>query len=360
MSAGHSESERVVLDHPSYDDHEHVSFHRDPASGLVSIIAVHDTTLGPALGGSRMWNYATEADALDDVLRLSRGMTYKNALAGLPLGGGKAVILADPKTDKSNDLFHAFGGHVASLDGRYITAEDVGITDADMEIVARRTRHVRGIRATGLGDPSPYTAWGVFCGMRAAARFRLRRNSLDGLTVAVQGLGHVGARLAALVHADGGRLIVADIDEARVDEVTLRHGAKTAPVAEIHAVEADIFAPCALGAGLNEETIPDIRAGIVCGAANNQLRTQADGEALATLGILYAPDYLVNAGGVISIAPDRPGMNADDMKDRISRIGATLTAVLRRAEAAAISPAVIADRMAEERIAAAKQARLSA
>jgi leucine dehydrogenase len=346
-----------VSSHPSFDDHEQVDIRFDRASGLISIIAVHDTTLGPALGGCRMWPYASEFEALDDVLRLSRGMTYKNALAGLPLGGGKAVIVADPKTDKTDALFEAFADHVESLHGRYVTAEDVGISDADMEIVARRTAHVRGTRATGLGDPSPFTAWGVFCAMRAAVRFRLDRRSLSGLTVAVQGLGHVGARLAALAHADGARLIVSDIDENRVADSAGRFGAKVLPVDEIHAAEADVYAPCALGGGLNAMTIPEIRAGIVCGAANNQLRTPADGAALMARGILYAPDYLVNAGGVISIAPDRPGVTAEEMKTRIARIGDTLTMVLSRSRADGLPPEIIADHLAEERIAAARRSR---
>ncbi|MEJ8573891.1 Glu/Leu/Phe/Val family dehydrogenase [Microbaculum marinum] len=350
MSTFSSETDRAVRTHPSFDDHEHVSIYRDPKTGVEAIVAIHDTTLGPALGGCRMWSYPSRHEALDDVLRLSRGMTYKNALAGLPHGGGKAVIVADPRTDKSEALFEAFGDHVETLGGRYITAEDVGISDADMEIVARRTGHVRGIRATGLGDPSPYTAWGVFCGIRAAVRHRFRRASLEGLTVAVQGLGHVGGRLAALLHADGARLIVADIDTDRVAEVAARCGADVAPVDRIHAADADLFAPCALGGGLNAATIPEIRAKVVCGAANNQLRTPGDAAALVARDILYAPDYLVNAGGVISIAPERPGMTADEMKERIARIDSTLSFVLKRADAEGVSPAVIADRVAEERI----------
>ncbi len=351
------ESEYDASAHPSFDDHARVDMRRDPDTGLQTIIAVHDTTLGPALGGCRMWPYASEYEALDDVLRLSRGMTYKNALADLPLGGGKAVIIADPKTDKSPTLMEAFARHVESLGGLYITAEDVGISDTDMEVVARHTAHVRGIRATGLGDPSPYTAWGVFCAMRAAVRFATGASSLSGLTVAVQGLGHVGGRVATLAHADGARLIVADIDRERVAEIVARTNARVVPVAEIHAVEADVYAPCALGGGLNETTIPDISAEVICGAANNQLRTPADGTALLTRGILYAPDYVVNAGGVISIAPDRPGMSSEDMKNRISRIGDTLTMIFARAQADGVGPEVIADRMAEERIAAARRNR---
>jgi len=344
-----------ITSHPSFESHEHVDIRTDPQTGLRSIIAIHDTTLGPALGGCRMWAYGSAEQALDDVLRLSRGMTYKNALAGLPLGGGKAVVIADPKTDKSPALMGSFARHVDSLAGRYITAEDVGISDSDMEIVARHTDHVRGIRATGLGDPSPYTAWGVFCAMRAAVRFRTGKASLSGLTVAVQGLGHVGARVAALAQADGARLIVADIDPFRVADVVGRTGAKSVPVEAIHTVEADVFAPCALGGGLNGKSIPALRAGIVCGAANNQLRTPADGAALLEREILYAPDYVANAGGVISIAPDRPGMSADDMKERISQIGDTLIRIFARADSDRVSPAVVADRMAEERIAMAKQ-----
>lgn len=350
-----SEMEYDASTHPSFDGHAHVDIRHDPDTGLHSIIAVHDTTLGPALGGCRMWPYSSEYEALDDVLRLSRGMTYKNALADLPLGGGKAVIIADPKTDKSPALMEAFARHVDSLGGLYITAEDVGISDTDMEVVARHTPHVRGIRATGLGDPSPYTAWGVFCAMRAAVRFATGAASLSGLTVAVQGLGHVGGRVATLAHADGARLIIADIDRDRVDEIAARTGAEVVEVKDIHAVKADVFAPCALGGGLNETTIPDIRAEIICGAANNQLRTPADGTALLTRGILYAPDYVANAGGVISIAPDRPGMSAEDMKARISRIGDTLAMIFARARADGVGPEVIADRMAEERIVAARR-----
>lgn len=360
MSVSIFESQHTVSAHPSFDNHEQVSFHHDPVSGLRTVIAIHDTTLGPAMGGCRMWSYASDEDALDDVLRLSRGMTYKNALAGLPYGGGKSIIIANSKTDKSHALFEAFGDHIETLDGRYITGEDVGISDADMEVVAHRTEHVRGIRATGLGDPSPFTAWGVFCGLRTAVRNRLDRNSLDGLSVAVQGLGHVGGRLAALIHADGARLIVADIDKDRVAATVARTEAKVVSVEEIHAVDADIFAPCALGGGLNETSVPEIRAGIICGAANNQLRTPEDGAALLARGILYAPDYVVNAGGAISIVPDYPGMNADDMKTRVTRIGPTLARILSRAEAEGVSPEVIADRMAEERINEAAHGRESA
>ncbi len=354
-------AERPAFDgvwaHRSFDGHEQVVFAHDAASGLTAIIAIHDTTLGPALGGCRMWRYDSEADALDDVLRLSRGMTYKNALAGLDLGGGKAVVLADPRRDKTPALLAAFGDAVDRLGGRYVTAEDVGVSDTDMEIVARHTAHVRGIRATGLGDPSPFTAWGVFCAMHAAVRHRLARNSLDGLTVAVQGLGHVGARLAALVHADGARLVVSDIDDAAVADAVARHSARAVPIGEIHTVTADVFAPCALGGFLNRRTIPDFAAKIVCGAANNQLLTAEDGAALAERGITWCPDYLVNAGGVISIAPQYAGLRNDAMKARVARIGDTLARILQRADAEGVPPGTVSDRLAEERISAARQER---
>jgi leucine dehydrogenase len=342
--------------HPSFDAHEQVVFVHDRNSGLRAILAIHDRTLGPALGGCRMWTYADEEAALDDVLRLSRAMTYKNALAGLDFGGGKAVILGNAGAPRTA-LLRAFGDAVERLRGAYVTAEDVGISDADMETVATRTSHVRGIGATGFGDPSPFTAWGVFCAMRAAIRYRLDRPSLNGLHVTLQGLGHVGHHLAALIHADGARMTVSDIDRDRVAEAERRFAAASADPGEIHTVPADIFAPCAMGGFLNTKTIPELGAGIVCGAANNQLLTPQDGGRLAGRGILYCPDYLVNAGGVISIAPERNDMTADDMKARIARIGTTLIRVLSQAEADSIPPHEVADRLASERIAAAGEAR---
>ncbi len=341
--------------HPSFDGHEQVILAHDAETGLKAIIAIHDRTLGPALGGCRMWPYADENAAIDDVLRLSRGMTYKNSLAGLDYGGGKAVIIADPHTDKSAALLRAFGDAVERLGGIFITGEDVGISDRDMEEVATRTAHVRGIRANGLGDPSPFTAWGVFSAMQAAVRYRLARPSLDGLHVALQGLGHVGSRLAALLHENGARLTVSDIDSERLDEARRRYGASVAPVEDIHKTPADIFAPCALGGFLNRKTIPEIAAGIVCGAANNQLLTAEDGPFLRKRGILYCPDYLVNAGGAISIAPPRRELSAEQMKARVGRIGDTLMQVLSRADSEGAPPERIADRIAEERIAAARQ-----
>lgn len=345
----------VVFGHSSFEGHEQVVFAHDAASGLRAIIAIHDRTLGPALGGTRMWTYDSEIAAVDDVLRLSRAMTYKNALAGIDYGGGKAVVMGDPRSGKSRALLNAFGDAVDRLGGAFVTGEDVGMGEADMEAVAARTAHVRGIRANGLGDPSPFTAWGVFCAMRAAVRYRLGRPSLSGLHIALQGLGHVGSRLASLVHADGGRLTVADVDEARVDETARRYGAAAADPRDIHKTPADIFAPCALGGFLNRKTIPEIGAPIVCGAANNQLLTPEDGARLMERDVLYCPDYLVNAGGVISIAPPRRECSAEEMKARVSTIGDTLARLLSRAEADGLPTSVVADRIAEERIAAARR-----
>ncbi|MBO0347007.1 Glu/Leu/Phe/Val dehydrogenase [Roseibium sp. CAU 1637] len=340
-----------VFDHPEFRNHESVCFVSDPATGLKAIIAIHDTTLGPSLGGCRVWPYASGAEALTDALRLSRGMTYKNALAGLDLGGGKAVILADPRKDKTSDMMRAFGSYVERLSGSYITAEDVGVSPSDMEAVAERTAHVRGTRDTGLGDPSPYTALGVFVGIQAAARHALGSADLDGLSVSVQGLGHVGFDLCGRLQAAGAKLIVSDIHAPSVEKAIEVFGATAVPAAQAHQVQADIFAPCALGGGLNSETIPALKAGIVAGAANNQLMTAEDGLALKARGILYAPDYAINAGGVISIALSRPGESDALVVEQTQAIGATLTRIFERAAAENLTPEVVADRMAEERLA---------
>lgn len=343
----------AAFDHPEFDAHEQVVFAHDRETGLKAILCVHDTRLGPALGGCRVWPYASAGEALTDALRLSRGMTYKNALAGLDLGGGKAVIIADPRRDKTADLMRAFGRHVERMNGSYITAEDVGVSPADMEAVADCTDHVRGTARTGLGDPSPYTALGVFAGIRAALAHVFGSEDLAGRTVSVQGLGHVGFDLASQLHAAGARLIVSDIHAPAVDRAVAAFNAIAVDPGEAHAVEADVFAPCALGAGLNATTIPAIRAAIVAGAANNQLATASDGEALKARGILYAPDYAINAGGVISIALARPGGDDVLVRDKTLAIGTTLTRIFDRARDENVTPERIADRMAEERLAAA-------
>ena len=341
-----------VFDHPEFRDHEDVVFACDRETGLSAIIAIHSTTLGPSLGGCRVWPYATSAEALTDALRLSRGMTYKNALAGLDLGGGKAVIIADPRKDKTPAMMEAFGRHVDRLSGTYITAEDVGVSPDDMEHISRATNHVRGTRATGLGDPSPYTALGVFTGIRASARHVYGTDDLSGLTVSVQRLGHVGFDVTERLHEAGAKLVVSDIHAPSVLKAIETFGARAVDPAEAHRVEADIFVPCALGAGLNATTIPQIQAKIVAGAANNQLQTAADGEALKARGILYAPDYAINAGGVISIALATPGGNDEAVRVKTLAIGDTLTEIFERAKAEDRTPEQIADRIAEERLSA--------
>jgi leucine dehydrogenase len=340
-----------LFTHPDFDDHEQVVFARDAAAGLKAIIAIHDTTLGPALGGCRIWNYASEGEALTDVLRLSRGMTYKAALAGLALGGGKSVVLADARTEKTPAMMRALGRAVERLGGRYIVAEDVGATVADMDEIATGTAHVSGTSATA-GDPSPWTARGVFLAMQAAARHRWGAG-VEGRTVSVTGLGHVGASLCRQLAGAGARLIVADIREEAVRRVVGETGATPADPQAAHAVEADVFAPCALGAALNARTIPGIRAGLICGAANNQLATRQDGERLAARGILYAPDYLVNAGGVISVARLRLGLDDAAVEAKVAAIPETLVHVFRIAEQQGVTPAEAADRLAEGRFRAA-------
>jgi leucine dehydrogenase len=346
----------AVFDHPEMGTHEDIVFVQDKATGLRAIIAVHDTTLGPALGGCRVWPYEHPYDALTDALRLSRGMTYKNSLAGLELGGGKAVIIADPRKDKTEALMEAFGRHVERLSGTYITAEDVGVSPDDMEAVARHTSHVRGTKATGLGDPSPYTALGVFEGIKASAKFVFGSSDLEGRTVSVQGLGHVGLDVARQLHAAGARLIVSDIHAPAVLKAIEAFGAIAVDPAEAHMVDAEIFVPCALGAGLNARTVPQIQAKIVAGAANNQLQTPADGEALKKRGILYAPDYAINAGGVISIALATADSGDKLVREKTIAIGETLAVIYERAAREDVTPERVADTMAEERLAKARKA----
>jgi len=341
----------AVFDHPEMGAHENIVFVQDKETGLSAIIAIHDTTLGPALGGCRVWPYKTPSEALTDALRLSRGMTYKNALAGLDLGGGKAVIVADPRKEKTPEMMEAFGRHVDRLAGTYITAEDVGVSPEDMEAVARHTAHVRGTSATGLGDPSPYTALGVFEGIKASARHVFGSDDLAGKTVSVQGLGHVGFDVARRLHEAGATLIVSDIHAPAVSRAVEEFGAAAADPADAHKVQADIFVPCALGAGLNAATVPQIQAWIVAGAANNQLQTPADGIALKKRGILYAPDYAINAGGVISIALATPGGDDTVVREKTLAVGETLAFIFERAEKEETTPETIAATMAQERLA---------
>lgn len=337
----------MLFTHPDFDDHEQVVFVRDADAGLTAIIAVHNTALGPALGGCRIWKYASDGEAVADVLRLSRGMTYKAALAGLPLGGGKSVILADARAEKTPAMMRAMGRAVEQLGGRYIVAEDVGATVADMDEIAKETTHVSGTSAN-VGDPSPWTAKGVYLAMEAAAQHRWG-SGVEGRTVSVTGLGNVGFNLCRHLAGAGARLVVSDIRQDAVRRIVEATGAVPTAPESAHAAEANIFAPCALGAGLNASSIPEIRAALVCGAANNQLATSEDGDRLAARGILYAPDYLTNAGGLISVARVRLGMSEAEAEAKLQAIPETLIQVFRSAEQQATHPAAAADRLAESR-----------
>jgi leucine dehydrogenase len=328
-------------------DHERVVFCRDPEAGYRGVIAIHSTAAGPAAGGTRLWSYATEDEAVTDALRLSRGMTYKNAMAGLPLGGGKSVIFDDDAVDREA-LFRAHGRFVERLGGRYLTAEDVGTSPADMAIIRKETAHVAGIAV----DPSPRTAHGVVRAMLGAARHRWGSDGLAGRTVAIQGCGHVGFHLARELQEFGASLVVTDLDPERVRRVVAATGARAVEPDEIFGVAADVFAPCALGAVLNAGTVPRLRVEIVAGAANNQLREPEDGERLRQREILYVPDYVANAGGVIGGCGEILGWSEDVVKDRVERIYDTLLEVLHLAEEQDVPPHLAADRLAEQRLAA--------
>ncbi len=336
-----------VFSEPNFDDHEQVVFVSEPKSGLKAIIAVHNTNLGPAMGGCRMWNYVNEGAAINDVLRLSRGMTYKNAVAGLPIGGGKSVIIGNPKTDKTPALFEALGDALQRLGGRYVTAEDIGTSPADMADVAKKTKFVAGLGASG--DPSPFTALGCFVGAQAAVKYHLKRDSFDGLVVAVQGLGHVGYDYARRLHAAGAKLIVADIDTAAVERARAEFGAQAVSVEEIYDAPADIYAPCALGATLNPTTLPRIKAKIIAGGANNQLATADIGDQLRAKGVLYVPDFVINAGGIIKVCYEYLNKPESEVEAHVRQIGGTLTEIFERAAKEGLSTSVVADRVAEAR-----------
>jgi leucine dehydrogenase len=343
-----------IFDMREFDGHELVVFGNDARTGLRAIIAIHSTTLGPAAGGCRMRPYATTAEAVADVLRLSRGMSYKNAMAGLALGGGKAVIMGDSRKAKTAELFEAFGRLVDSLGGRYVTAEDVGTTITDMSHVARATRYVAGLGAApgrAGGDPGPKTALGVYLGIKAAVRFRLGRSDLKGVKVAIQGLGGVGQHLCGLLAAEGAELFVADVQPAAVQRAQEQFKAHPVPVEEVLALDVEVLSPCALGAVINSKSIPRLRARIVAGAANNQLAQDADGAALQAAGILYAPDYIINAGGIISVSREYQGgaSEAQVIAD-IQAIPARLTEIFERARRENRPTNQVADQMARERL----------
>jgi leucine dehydrogenase len=335
--------------------HEQVVFCHDEGTGLRAIVAIHDTTLGPALGGTRMWSYASDADALTDALRLSRGMTYKSAAAGLNLGGGKAVILGNAKTDKNEMLFRSYGRFIQGIGGRYITAEDVGTTVRDMEWVRMETDHVVGISRGlgGSGDPSPFTALGVHEGIKASLHWQTGNESLVGRRVAVQGAGAVGRHLVAHLHKEGAHIFVADIDADNLARVTSTHeGIEVVAPEEIHAVDCDVFAPCALGAVINDDTLPQLRCGIVAGSANNILAEDHHAQALKDRGIVYAPDYVVNAGGLINVANELEGYNTDRATQQVQGIHDITTRIFQVARDEDITTLQAADAIAERRIAA--------
>lgn len=354
--------EMEVSGHPEYKDHKSVVKAYDPISGLTAFIAVHDTTIGPALGGCRFWTrYNSEDEALTDALRLSRGMTYKNALARLPLGGGKAVIMGKPGAKApTQDELRAFARAVDFLDGEYITAEDVGVGVADMLTIREITPHVSGLPSASAditgGDPSPYTAYGVFLGIQASVKHKLGKDSLAGLRVAVAGLGHVGMDLCRRLHEAGATLVVSDIREEAMQEAVQRFGAQTCKPDEFMALDVDVLAPCALGGIVNDATIETIKAPIIAGAANNQLARPEHGKILFEKGILYAPDYVINAGGVISVAMS--GETVETTMERLEELGETLSAIFRQSERLKLPTSVVADKIAEKIIeeAAAAQA----
>lgn len=336
--------------YPDFDDHEGVHLFRDAASGLTAVIALHSTHLGPGAGGTRFWHYADPADAITDALRLSRGMSFKNAMAGLPMGGGKGVILADSLRTKTPEMLAAFGRAIDSLGGRYVTAEDVGMSDADMVAIAKTTRHVSGLpvaAGSAGGDPGPTTAKGVYLGVKAAIERGLGKTDPAGVHVAIQGVGSVGGGLARLLAADGARLTLSDVDGRRAKALADELGAVAVPASEILAIEADVLSPCALGAILDERSIASLQAGIVAGGANNQLATPADADRIHARGILYAPDYVINAGGIINVALEYLGQgDRAEVEARVAKIPERLESIWSESAKSGVPAAVVADRMA--------------
>lgn len=345
-----------VFSNRDFNEHEQVVFSHDPVTGLKAIIAIHSTLRGPSLGGCRMWAYASEAEAVTDALRLSRGMSYKSALADLPLGGGKSVIIGDSRKYKTPELMVAMGRAVDRLGGRYIIAEDVGTSTADMTHIRTSTKFVAGLAPEqgGSGDPSPATAWGVFIGIKQAVKFQLKLDDLRGLRVAVQGLGNVGQHLCHLLHEAGARLIVTDIRPEFVQKMVEAYGAVAVTPESIYAVDADVFAPCALGAVVNDQTLGQFKFRIIAGSANNQLAEARHGQILMDRGILYAPDYAINAGGVINVGYEQIlGLGNYDREKayaHINRIAQTMQIIFEMTNQQGIPTSVAADRLAEQRL----------
>ncbi|MDW0111325.1 Leu/Phe/Val dehydrogenase [Sporosarcina aquimarina] len=342
-------------------DYEQLVICQDKTTGLKAFIAIHDTTLGPALGGTRMWTYNSEEEAIEDALRLARGMTYKNAAAGLNLGGGKAVIMGNPKTDKNDELFRAFGRFIEGLNGRYITAEDVGTTEEDMDLIHLETNYVTGVSAEfgSSGNPSPVTALGVYVGMKAAAKEAFGDDSLKGKTIAVQGVGNVAYTMCEYLHEEGAKLIVTDINEEAVQRAVDNFGATAVGINEIYGVEADIFSPCALGAVINDDTIPQLKAKVIAGSANNQLKNPEHGDKIHEMGLVYAPDYVINSGGVINVADELDGYNRERALKKVNTIYDTIEKIFAISKRDNIPSYVAADRLAEERIERVAKARNS-
>ncbi|UUP17472.1 Leu/Phe/Val dehydrogenase [Nitratireductor thuwali] len=340
----------------AYDDHERVWFGRDDERGLKAIVSIHNTVLGPALGGTRVWPHETFEAALIDALRLSRGMTYKSAIAHMPFGGGKAVIIADSKTQKTPALLEAYAEMLAALDGQYYTGEDVGLTLADADFLRERTPNVTGTTKGGSGNPSPVTAHGCFLGLKAALAYRRGTDTLTGVRVAVQGLGSVGWALCEELHREGAQLIVTDIDAAAAEKAKAAFGATAVGPDEILSAKADIFAPCALGGVVSRETIPALNVEIVAGSANNQLARHEDARLLMERGILYAPDYVINAGGLINVGSELApgGYDRAAAMRKVEKIPATLTDIFQRAEARNRPTNDVAAEIAHERIEAAR------
>jgi leucine dehydrogenase len=345
-------TENPIISQMSTMGHEQVLFCNDSATGLKAIIAIHNTVLGPALGGTRMWAYSNEMEALNDVLRLSKGMTYKNSISGLNLGGGKAVIIGDARIMKSEALFRRFGKFVESLAGNYITAEDVGISPSDMNWVNMETNHVAGLPGKS-GDPSPVTAYGVYMGMKACAKVQFGSDSLEGKTIAVQGVGHVGEYLVKHLAAEKANVVITDIHEETVKRVSNQYGVKVVAPSEIYDVPMDIYAPCAMGATINDETLSRLKCSIISGAANNQLAIeQKHGLEVMNRGIIYAPDYTINAGGVINCFSEVEGLSSEWAHTKAAEIYTTILNIIHRSKEANIPTYQIANKMAEERIAA--------
>ena len=350
----------MVFESISKTDHEEVIFCQNKDAGLKAIIAIHNSVLGPALGGLRMWPYATEQDALNDVLRLSRGMTYKAAVSGLNLGGGKAVIIGDPSKDKSEALFRAFGRFVNSLNGRYITAEDVGIDVNDMEYVYRETEFVTGVHQVhgGSGDPSPFTAYGTLQGLMAALQTQYGNEDIGKYSFAVQGVGHVGMEYLKLLRERGAKVFVTDINKELVQRAVDDYGAEAVALDDIYDVDADVYSPCALGGTVNESTLERLKCQVICGAANNQLASNEIGDELQRRGILYAPDYAVNAGGLMNVSLEIDGYNRERAMRMLRTINLNLTRIFEISKRDNIPTYKAADRMAEERILAIGKLRL--